>query len=80
MSSIHRKLFLALKKVRIVEITPSQVPFTWKKIPPSSKIYDPPPLPPTHPLLLFGKPCKQAIACTHLHTHLKVFTQPFLLI
>ena len=31
MFSIHGELFLAWKKVQIVRITPSSVPFTWKK-------------------------------------------------
>ena len=53
MFSIHRKLFLALKKVQIVKITHFQVPFTQKKIPPVKflilptplgRIYLPPPL------------------------------------
>ena len=39
MFSIHRKLLLALKKVRIVKSTPPQVPSLSKKIPPS-KISD----------------------------------------
>ena len=34
MFSIHRKQFLALKKVQIVQITPPQVLFNEKKIPP----------------------------------------------
>ena len=34
MFSIHRKLFLAWKKVRIVKTTSPLVPFTWKKNPP----------------------------------------------
>ena len=34
MFSIHRRLFLALKKVRIVKTTHSQVPSIGKKIPP----------------------------------------------
>ena len=33
MLSIHRELFLALKKVRITNITSHQVPFTRQKIP-----------------------------------------------
>ena len=37
MFSIHRKLFLFLKKVRIFKITPSQVPFTWQNPSPSKK-------------------------------------------
>ena len=52
MLSLLRKLFLALKKVRIVKISPPQVPFTWSKIPPSRKILDSP-----HPFPLLGKPC-----------------------
>ena len=52
MFSIHRKLFLALKKVRIIKITSHQVPFIQQKNlpPPPSKISDspPPPPPPYH--------------------------------
>ena len=33
MFSIHRKLFLALKKIRIVKITPPQVPFPSRQVP-----------------------------------------------
>ena len=46
MFSIHRKLSLALKKIRFNKITPPQVPFTWQKNSLPSKL-----------LPLFGKPC-----------------------
>ena len=53
MYCIHRKLFLAVKKVRIVKITPLQVPSTqWT---PPSEISHSPPL--FHPLPFFAKPC-----------------------
>ena len=71
MFSIHTKLFLALKKVRIIKITPPQVPFT-REAPSFIKISDshPPPTTgggkftthpstPLHPLLLFGKSWSQ---------------------
>ena len=45
MFNIHKKLFLALKKVWVVKINHPQVPITWKKNLPS-KI--PPLSPPTH--------------------------------
>ena len=46
MFSIHRKLFLALKKVQIVKMTSLRFPLPGKKNPPSplSKISDPPKL------------------------------------
>ena len=44
---IYRKLFLALKEVRMVKITPQNPP---------AKFVIPPP-PPPNPLTLFGKPC-----------------------
>ena len=67
MFCIHGKLFLALKKVWIVKITP-QVPFAGKKCPPPPppplRLAPPPPPPPPikisdspHPLPLYGKPC-----------------------
>ena len=43
---IYRKLFLALKEVRMVKITPQNPP---------AKFVIPPP--PPNPLPLFGKPC-----------------------
>ena len=55
MFSIHRKLFLASKKVRIVKIIPPQVSFTQYTNSPSKISYPPPP-PSPHPLPLFGKP------------------------
>ena len=43
MFNIHRKLFVALKKVWIVKIIPPQLPFTpWKNYPPVKL-----PIPPT---------------------------------
>ena len=53
MFCIHRKVFLAVKKVRIVKITPPQVPSTqWKPLPAKFLV-----LTPLHPLPLFAKPC-----------------------
>ena len=49
---IHRKLFLALKKVQIVKITHPQVRITPLKNSPPVKFQIPP-----HPLLLFRKLC-----------------------
>ena len=43
---IYRKLFLALKEVRMVKITPQN--------PPAKFVISPPP---ANPLTLFGKPC-----------------------
>ena len=53
MFSIHRNLFLALKKVRMVKITPPQAPTArWKYSPQQNFWFHLP-----HSLLLFGKPC-----------------------
>ena len=53
-------LFLTLKKIRIVKIAHPQIPNTIQKIdPPQPHFAFPLPLVgvPTHPLMLFGKPC-----------------------
>ena len=69
--SIHRKLFLALKKVWTIKITP-QVPLPGKlslpvkfPIPPTTGggIYSPP----LHPLPLFGKPCYKYVYFVYIY-------------
>ena len=50
-------LFLTLKKVQMVKITPCQIPTTQKKIPtPKSPTATLPPGVPPYPLTLFGRP------------------------
>ena len=58
MFSIHRKLFLALKKVRIIKSLPLRFPSPGKKFPPGK-------FPVPYPLPLFGKPWRcYGIMCT----------------
>ena len=69
MFSIHKKLFLALKKVWVVKITHPQVPITWKKFP-QQNFHSPHY---THPLLLFGKPCSHKFLNNSINMSISVF-------
>ena len=76
MFSIHKKLFLALKKVWIIKITP-QVPSPGKNVP-TSKVSHLTPTgggiypPSLHPLPLFGKPCYKYVYFVYITIYIYI--------
>ena len=71
MFSIHKKLFLALKKIWVVKIIHPQVTIPWKKIPPAKF---PPPLY-THTLYCYleNQPCSHKFLNNIINMSISVF-------